>query len=165
MTTMHRRLILLSLCVALLAACGETSSYELRWTIGCTTGKACKPRSVRECAEFGLDSVHVEALVDVDSHEAVFPCYTIGDGAVGRGPDLPPGPVTLKVRGLSPGGISLTTPAVSVGAQIPDTGLVPVTVDLPIPPLCGDGVDNDGDGLVDLLDPDCEDTKDTDERS
>jgi hypothetical protein len=31
--------------------------------------------------------------------------------------------------------------------------LVPLTP----PPACNDGIDNDGDGLVDLADPDCTD--------
>lgn len=160
-----RLLSSLSLLAALtICACGDTSSYELRWTIGCTSGTGCEPKSIKGCSSVGLDSVHVEATFGAEVTVSVFPCFSPGDGAVGRGPDLEPGAGTLAVTGLSPAGIALTEPA-TVKVQIPDNGMAPVTVDLPVPAQCGDGVDNDLDGLVDLLDPDCADTKDTDESS
>lgn len=147
-----------------LCACGDTSSYELHWTIGCAGGSSCEPQSIKGCSSVGLDSVHVEATTGAEVTVSVFPCYSPGEGAVGRGPDLEPGAGTLAVTGLSPAGIALTEP-VTAKVQIPEGGLGPVTVDLPLPAQCGDGVDNDLDGLVDLLDPDCADTADTDESS
>ncbi len=149
------------LCVfafALIAGgCGEAGSYELSWTISKLDGKAapCTVSSVHTCSKAGLDSLQVVVLRTGDAEEtALHPCYTPGDGALGRGPDLTDGPVTLRVTGLSPGGQQLTSP-VEVSADIPLEGLVKVKINLPRPPRCADGVDNDGDGLVDLKDPEC----------
>lgn len=155
--------VLCALTSLALCACGDASSYELRWTIGCKGGGDCEPRSIKGCSSVGLDSVQVEATVGADLAVLVHPCYAPGEGAVGRGPDLEPGAGTLRITGLSPAGIALTKP-VTTPVVIPDEGLAPVTVDLPVPAQCNDGVDNDKDGLVDLLDPDCKDSKDADER-
>jgi hypothetical protein len=98
----------------------------------------------------------------VEEAVSAFPCFSRQDGPSGRGPGLDPGQVTLEVTGLSSGGLVLTGP-VSTTVTIADTGLVPGCVKLPAPAACGDGVDNDGDGLVDAHDPQCQDQKDTDE--
>jgi hypothetical protein len=50
-------------------------------------------------------------------------------------------------------------PAVSAGPVTiaVDGPVAEFSVQLTPPPVCNDGIDNDGDGLVDLADPDCTD--------
>jgi hypothetical protein len=149
----------------LCAGCGPETTYELHWTIGCPVSdlKSCALTSVRQCSVVGLDAVEVQVLVSSAVEEtSVFPCYSYVEGAVGRGPGLDPGPVTLKSTGLTPGGTRITGP-VSLDLQIADDGLTEAWIDLPTPAQCADGVDNDLDGHVDLQDPGCEDGRDTDE--
>lgn len=157
---------LLVAAAALLAACGGSGSYELTWTIGCQEGGGadCQVSSVLDCSSRGMDSVEVFAQRSGsgDRKRSIFPCYSPDDGPVGRGPGLDAGATELTVYGLSAGGVRLTDPA-TVTAQIPEEGVVEVNVDIPVPPQCRDGVDNDLDGMVDLLDPDCTDGNDTDE--
>ena len=148
--------ILPVLCL-LAVGCGEAGTYELTWTIGKLDAKAapCKVVSVAVCSRAGLDSLEVQVLRGGAQEEmALHPCYSAGEGALGRGPDLNEGDVILRVTGLSPGGQQLTVP-LDVPATIPMEGLVKVQLSLPRPPQCGDGVDNDGDGLVDEKDPEC----------
>ncbi len=137
--------------------CGEAGTYELTWTLGKLDAKAapCQVKSVATCSRAGLDSLKVVVLRGGSAEEtALHPCYSAGEGALGRGPDLAEGQVTLRVTGLSPGGQLLTGP-VDVTATIPAEGLVKASLNLPRPAQCADGVDNDGDGLVDVKDPDC----------
>jgi hypothetical protein len=93
---------------------------------------------------------------------SLFACYAAGNGAVGQGSSLPPGETSLEVYGLSPDGERIAGP-VSVQAAIPAAGFVRVDVDLAPPPACRDGIDNDGDGQVDLFDPECKDGSGTSE--
>lgn len=149
------------------AACGESGSYELHWTIGCTQTplSGCALKSVKQCSSVGLDAMVVQALRNgVEEDRAIFPCYSLGEGALGRGPGLDPGEITLKLSGQSPGGQTLSGP-VSTTVTIAEIGLTEAWLNLPTPPACNDGVDNDGDGQVDLGDSDCKDSKDTDEKS
>jgi len=160
------RVSLVVLLAVSLCSCGGSGSYELRWTIGCKTAgdPGCAPRSAHECSRVGIDSVEVLARRDASSTpaRALFPCFSASDGPVARGPGLDAASYTLEVQGLSPGGQVLSGP-VSVGATIPETGFAQVRVDLPTPAACGDGVDNDGDGLVDLQDSGCKDPRGTSE--
>jgi hypothetical protein len=157
----------LAAALLLLGACGDAGSYELRWSIGCDEpgDPSCEPRSIMGCSRVGLDSVRATTLTGTgEATSVIFPCYSPDEGPVGRGPGLDPGIVRLEVTGLSPAGLALT-PVVRKNITIPETGLVRTQVNLETPPQCGDGVDNDWDGLVDLLDPGCDDVADTDESS
>lgn len=154
-----------STALLLLAGCGNAGSYELHWTIGCQSPKqpsTCVVSSARQCSSRGLDSIEVTARQGSDETRSVFPCFSPDEGPVGRGPDLEEGPASLGAYGLSAGGVRLTAEAQG-STTIPAEGLVEVWVNVPLPPECLDGVDNDGDGLVDLLDPACASSKDTDE--
>jgi hypothetical protein len=166
--TRHLLLAVLPVVALVLAACGSEGTYELRWTIGCkTVGQSdCQVRSMKDCSRRGIDSVEVFAGSpgSTDRERSIFPCFSPDDGPVGRGPGLGGGEKDLTVYGLSAGGVRLTDAAL-VGAQIPEEGLVEVSVDIPEPPQCRDGVDNDLDGMVDLFDTDCVDANDTDESS
>ncbi len=158
---------LLLAAALLLGACGEAGSYELHWSLGCpgTDPSACALRTVQECSQVGVDSMVVYALRgDQQEARSIFPCFTEGEGGVGRGPGLDPGTLTLRVSALSPGGQTLSGP-VEAQVAVAESGLVEVWVDVPPPPACNDGVDNDGDGHVDLNDPACADLQDTDEAS
>lgn len=146
-----------ALTLPALAGCGEEGSFELSWTIG------KKPvTSIRDCSSHGLDSVEVLAQSSGESRRAIFPCYSPNDGPVGRGPGLEPGQTPLTVYGLSASALRLTAP-VQATVEIPETGLTSLDVDIPEPPQCLDGVDNDGDGFVDLLDTGCESGSDPSE--
>jgi hypothetical protein len=151
--------LLLPVLTVLLAGCGSKGSYALRWTIGCSdsTSAKCQVAKTKDCSQVGLDSIEAVASVENknQSELSVFPCFTIGDGPLGRGPELDVGLVDLSVSGLSAGGQVLTGPVDVTAVSIPETGFVEVWVTLPTPPACSDGVDNDGDGLVDMMDPDC----------
>jgi hypothetical protein len=148
----------------LCAACGGHGSYELNWTLGCkgAPDASCQIRSALDCSRHGLDTVLVVAVQGSDQTRAVFPCYSITDGPKGQGPGLAGGLTTLDVSGLTAAGQTIAGP-VSVQITIPTSGFVAAEANLPIPPACNDGVDNDGDGLVDLQDPDCKDASGTSE--
>jgi hypothetical protein len=148
-----------------LAGCGGKGSYELHWTIGCAsaTSAACQVASARDCSRAGLDALEVvERRGSEGPTRTQLACWSAGEGAVGRGPGLDEGALRLEVFGLTPGGQRLTGP-VTLDVIIPATGLVRAEVDLPRPAACHDGVDNDGDGLIDLHDVDCKDATDTSE--
>ena len=161
------RRYLLVAAAGLLAGCGGSGSYELRWSICSDSGDAtCQVKSVLDCSRHGLDSIEVLAQRpgSGDHKRSTFPCFSPDDGPVGRGPDLESGVTELTIYGLSASAIRLTRPAVT-SVSIPDEGLAQATIDIPAPPQCLDGVDNDLDGLVDLMDTDCTDGNDTDESS
>jgi hypothetical protein len=142
--------------VLFLCACGSSGSYELHWTVGHSS-----PESAKSCSSVGLDMVEVIPRNE-PGQRSLFACYAAGSGALGHGPSLPPGETSLEVYGLSPDGERIAGP-VSVQALIPNAGFVRVDVDLASPPACRDGVDNDGDGQVDLFDPECKDGSGTSE--
>ncbi|MFH1130402.1 MAG: hypothetical protein V1754_03645 [Pseudomonadota bacterium] len=147
-----------------IAGCGGQGSYALHWTLGCeeTEEAVCRVESVRDCTEVGIDTIEVVATSADVSIDSLFPCYSEADGPIGRGPGLPAGKAVLLVRGVSPGGQAITD-SKSVSVQILETGLTAIDIDLPLPKECQDGVDNDRDGLVDLLDPGCVDREDSSE--
>jgi hypothetical protein len=143
----------------LCAACGSNGSYELHWTLGCPS---CQIASAHDCSRVGLDTVLVVAKQGSDETRAVFPCYSTTGGPKGKGPGLADGLTTLLVSGLTAGGQTTSGP-VSVEVTIPAEGFVSAEANLPVPPACNDGVDNDGDGLVDLQDSGCKDASGTSE--
>jgi hypothetical protein len=88
----------------------------------------------------------------------IFPCAPhSGEHTIDAGDYI------LQVTPLNPRGERLTDPRtgvavapVEVPVTVPSEGTTatdPVT--LTPNPACADGVDNDGDGLIDLADPDC----------
>ena len=160
--------LLTVLLLGSLAGCGTKGSYELHWTIGCSDSQdpKCQVQRTKDCSRVGLDSIEVVSTAEGGSQSselAVFPCYTSEVGPIGRGPDLDRGAVTLEVSGLSASGQVLSGPEEVASVAIPEEGFLEVWVELPVPPACADGVDNDGDGLVDLMDPDCKDATGTKE--
>ena len=149
------RPFLLAPFALLAAACGTQGTYELHWSIACVTGQPdpCPVSTAQDCSLTGFDAVAVVAVRGTQSTRSLFPCFS-PLGPMGLGPGLGRGPTTLEVSGLSPGGQLLAGP-VAVDVDIPAIGAVSTAVMLPRPAACRDGVDNDGDGLVDMMDPDC----------
>lgn len=145
------------------AGCNGGPSYELRWTLGCSSGREpCAAASPRACASAGFGAVQVEARQGTSSSTQVFPCFG-EEGPVGRGPGLSAGALRLSVLGLSPRGTALAVEPTVADATLPDEGSVTVEVDLQVPPACSDAIDNDGDRFVDTFDPDCDGASDDDE--
>jgi hypothetical protein len=138
------------------AGCGPNGSYTLLWSIDGETRS-----DAYGCSSHGVDGVQVQALHASTGEPAdlvVFPCAPhSGVHKIGAGDYL------LQITPLNARGERLIDPrtgvamaAVEVSATVPGDGTIvlePVTL---VPnPACSDGVDNDGDGLVDLADPDC----------
>jgi hypothetical protein len=147
-----------------LLACGDESTYELRWTLGCESGLGpCEITSARDCTRVGVGHIEVEALQGTNRTRTVMLCFGAPDGAVGRGPGLSAGAVELTVWPLSAGARRLPVEPATVSGEIPTSGVVELRVDVPVAPACSDGVDNDGDDHVDLFDPECESDTDVDE--
>jgi len=143
--------------LAIMVGCGQAGSYQLTWKWKNLRpgGADCAIRSVKACSSMGVDALVVRVLRGGDLEARVIhACYDPTAGASGLGPDLAGGQVELEVRAQSPAAKTLAGP-VKVSALIPASGLVRVSVTLPRPNPCADGVDNDGDGLVDRMDPPC----------
>jgi len=159
--------LLASLCAASLAGgCGPSGSYRLSWTIGCArvSGVDCEVDDAKDCARAGFDAIEVRTRPagGAESSRVLYPCFDRRRGPIAEGPDLDAGATLLFVTALDARGQGLSGP-LELPAAIPEEGLVNVEVDLPLAPACADGVDNDGDGAVDLFDPQCEGEADTDE--
>ncbi len=148
-----------------MCGCGSSGSYELHWTIGCKTPDSpgrCEPRSVKGCSNAGVDSIEVFTIQGDELTRTIFPCFSLDYGPVGFGPELPQGEANLEIFSVNPGGERLND-RVTVPVVIPEDGYQAVWAHLPQPAQCKDGVDNDGDGLVDGLDPGCQNADDPDE--
>jgi hypothetical protein len=140
------------------AGCGPNGSYTLSWFIAGETRS-----DAYGCSSHGVDGIQVQALhagTRDPADLAVFPCAPhFGEHKLDAGDYL------LQVTPINARGDRLTDPTtgtavapVEVAVTVPEDGTVllePVT--LTPNPACSDGVDNDGDGLVDLADPDCGD--------
>gem|GEM_PF-3331366 len=149
--------------VFLATGCGPSRSYELHWKIGCAgTSGYCNVESAKDCSALGFDTVVVEVSSSSPSIRSQFSCYSPVSGPVGFGPDLPAGPITLSVSAQSAGGQLLSGP-ITVNGQVPSDGYGRINVELPRAKACSDGVDNDGDGAVDLNDAQCTEADDDNE--
>jgi len=145
--------------VALLAAgagCGPNGSYTLSWFV-----KGESRSDAYGCSSHGVDGIQVQAL-HADSRDpadlVVFPCAPHhGERKLAAGDyflQITPG----NARGarMTDPETGAAIPAVEVAVSVPGDGTVYTdTVEVVPNPACSDGVDNDGDGLIDLADPDC----------
>lgn len=154
-------LMLIGLLVA--TGCGPSRSYELHWRIGCPGSAGfCTVESARDCAAVGIDTIVVDVSSSTPATRSQFSCYSPVSGPVGFGPDLPAGFITLSVSAQSAGGQLLSGP-ITVNGQVPSEGFSQINIEIPRAKSCNDGVDNDGDGAVDLNDTHCADAADDDE--
>ena len=138
------------------AGCGPDGSYTLSWTI---TGETSA--DAYGCSSHGIDGIQVQALHATSLEPAslvTFPCAPhFGEHKIDAGDYV------LQVTPLNARGERLTDPRtgvavapVEVPVKVPSEGTTNTdAVTLTPNPACADGVDNDGDGLVDLADPDC----------
>jgi len=153
-----RGLLLLAVMSGILAGCGPDASYTLSWFVAGETRS-----DAYGCSSHGIDAIMVQA-VHTSSGEpadvAIFPCAP--HYATRK---IHSGTYLLYVAPLNARGQRLVDPRTGVAREplevpvtIPEDGSLvvgPVTIEPN--PACSDGVDNDGDGLVDLADPDCQD--------
>ena len=165
----------LSLAGGLAAAgCADHGSYHVEWQF------AGGEPAASGCGAHGVDSIRVTGKNtggDTDTFVALCTAHELTQ-------TVPVGSWTFQVHQIDVRGGPITPPMLDANGQVvvddvgnpiptPDptaTGdiskdvtvpLDPKTVELAVRPACSDGVDNDGDGRVDLDDPDCMGNPDT----
>ena len=129
------------------AGCQKTGGYTISWHFATETAPA-------GCGAHGVDTILVTgASMEGDGESVAAVC---ADQTLTHG--VPVGTWTFMVHQLDVQGREIladqnpTTPATTIGQ---DQTAIFDSVMLASRPLCSDGVDNDGDGRVDLDDPDC----------
>jgi hypothetical protein len=157
-----RALLLCGLAALALSGCHQDGSLQVSWAFGDGT-------AADGCGQHGVDSVLVNSGdTGSDSDQVQALC---APGVITRA--VPAGTWTVTVLALdaqgnliqAPAGVDPTTKtpqaAIIMSMQTPglvvadDSPSVAVPFTFPTLPACMDGVDNDGDGRVDLDDPDC----------
>jgi|HubBroStandDraft_6_1064221.scaffolds.fasta_scaffold123363_4 hypothetical protein len=167
-------LLLCGLATLALWGCHKDGSLQVRWVFD---DGASVPQSAADgCGKHGVDSILISSFdTGSDSDQVQALC---APGVVTR--SVPAGTWTVVVQALDPQGFLIqaaqadagVAPQTDAGAaplgfrlSQTQTGLVVIDDGPPVPvpvtfiplPACMDGVDNDGDGRVDLDDPDCAD--------
>ncbi len=136
--------------------CGPVGTYRLSWRIA---GEAEAQFSAKECGGHGIESFDVvETSADGNVTTFRVPC---GQGSISR--EIVPGRWTVRLNALDLNGrgpVAADGPKAMRGVSQPfdvSAGGALVQVDVVVQPraACADRVDNDGDGRVDLDDPDC----------
>lgn len=175
---MGRFSTLLGACALLaVAGCHHDGSIQVSWVFD--DGVGGQQSAADGCGQHGVDSVLISSFdTGSDSDQVQALC---APGVVTR--SVPAGTWTVTVQALNPQGALIQAdagpaPPADGGANPPTDGGVnptgflliqtqfglvvtddgpPVSVAVTFNPLpaCMDGVDNDGDGRVDLDDPDC----------
>jgi hypothetical protein len=140
-------LFALMLVVGTLAAgCTAEGSYRLAWTFADAPAAA-------GCGAHGVDGVRITGGNGADSEDIVAVC---SDGEIVR--KRPVGRWNLVVHQVDARGVAINVPDQSVSDVVISedtvTDVVPAVV-LEARPQCDDEVDNDRDGRVDIVDPDC----------
>lgn len=148
--------LVLSVLAAGLSACDEKGTYSLEWQF--SDVEITDPNI---CTQRGVASIRISAYkAGTQSLSRIhrFSCFPPD-----RAARLDPGTYDLKIEGLSAMGLPFVDPVTSdqyalgwiTGLQIKEGKTSSATVVLARAPRCLDSVDNDGDGLVDALDPGC----------
>jgi len=162
---------------SLVAGCTEPPSYELGWRLIDADGfndpeQALPLVSIQQCSGVGVQKVRVTTrrLDNSVAARQEYPCFpgAFERGELVDGPALDPGEYKVEVVGLRRSGArwacvadeTLPEPkpcvAFAEGSVVVAEGELPaVEFVLLSPPECDDGIDNDGDGLVDGKDPSC----------
>ncbi|TPV93852.1 MAG: hypothetical protein B7733_18230 [Myxococcales bacterium FL481] len=183
------RALAVSSLVGLLGACQEPPSYRLRWGIEQRDNQTRSLTRRTQCSEVGLDEVWVQAFAtetaprgadgeatedgteaSIPVAEQRFPCFPRAfqeEQAMLDGPALDAGTYELVLTGLVRGQRSYSRSEVRTEPFVVEEN---ATIDLdpvyiPSPTACEDGLDNDEDGLVDLVDPSCQDNPAGDEHT
>lgn len=138
------------------SACGDDPSYTLRWRF---IDEEPGPFSARNCGARGVESF-LGTETSADGSRRTFRAVC-GMGELRR--SLPEGTWTVSLVGVDPAGNppSATEVAMLTGTAGPFEvklgGPEPIVeVAVPVRKECADGIDNDGDGLVDADDGGCQ---------
>ena len=165
--------------MAVVCGCAAEPAFTARWSVEDAEDDESFPAltSAQQCSSLGIGSVSIETfgatkggtrtLLDLRERPCFPPTFVDDDAAV-AGPELTPGDYVVAVRGIRRDGASWTEilPADCDERQPLPVACASITVEdgetvtlddfeLSAPPQCEDGIDNDGDGLVDQRDPGC----------
>jgi hypothetical protein len=134
--------------------CADHGTYQVSWQFA-----GADPNT--GCGEHGVDSIRVigrDSAGDNDNFVALCTAYQLSQS-------VPVGTWTFEVHQIDVRGVPIDPkddqgnllPPTATGDVIKDqpVWLDPMPVQLTPRPACSDGIDNDGDGRVDLDDPDC----------
>jgi hypothetical protein len=153
------RSLALGLCAAAslvlsFAGCKQDGSYRVSWSFTAEASSSEPENAASGCGRHGVDGILVTAVdTNADSDQVLAICTL---GQVMR--DVPVGTWAFQVQAVDAQGALMSA---VVAVQVLDQPIVDgQTTDVPpvtltYPPACNDGIDNDGDGRVDLDDPDC----------
>ena len=138
------------------AGCADHGDYTVRWTFA-GGGTDADPHV--GCGMHGVDRIHVVGRSSGGEGDSATALCT--DGQLSH--SVPVGTWTLLVHQVDVRGVEVdpTDPQGQSAAPMPmvvvnkDVASDPVPVELIPRAVCSDGIDNDGDGRVDLDDPDC----------
>jgi hypothetical protein len=137
-----------------IAGCKQDGSYRVSWSFVADASSGEPQSAAFGCGQHGVDAILVSAIdTNADGDQVLAICT---QGQVARG--VPVGTWAFQVQALDAQGglMSSVVPTLSIADQvIVDAETTDVLVTLTAPPACSDGIDNDGDGRVDLDDPDC----------
>lgn len=150
----------LGLCAAgalAIAGCRQDGSYRVTWDFQAdTTPGAMEQSAAAGCGQHGVDAIFVTASDTTGDGDQVLAICTLGQATR----PVPAGTWNIHVQGVDAQRnlMPSVVPTASIHAVVVSDGVVsslPPLVTLTFPPACSDGIDNDGDGRVDLDDPGC----------
>jgi len=138
-----------------IGGCAKEGSYRVTWSFPVdTTANAALESAAVGCGQHGVDSILVTGVDTTTDGDQVLAICT--PGQVTR--SVPAGSWTIQVEAVDVRNavMPLVLPEMPIPVVVVDDGAVAdLVVILTPPPACDDGIDNDGDGRVDLADPDC----------
>ena len=151
------------------AGCSQSGPYRLSWVFVVDPSTGATESSAGACGNHGVDSILATGTDGGGDGQQVIALCVPGSFTG----SATPGDWTFTFEMLDAGGqpVRPVNPPVGAPGAMPPQPTVsagPATiaadgptaefaVQLTPPPECNDGIDNDGDGRVDLADPDCAD--------
>ena len=137
-----------------MASCKQDGSYRVSWSFMPATSTSPSENAASGCGQHGVDGILVTAVDTSTDSDRVLAICTLGQ--VTRG--VPVGTWAFQVQAVDAQGavIAAVAPMQVLDQTVVDGQTTDVPqVTLSYPPACQDGIDNDGDGRVDLDDPGC----------
>lgn len=137
-----------------MAGCKQDGSYRVSWSFMPVTSTGEPEDAASGCGQHGVDGILVTAVDTGADSDQVLAICTLGQ--VTRG--VPVGTWAFQFQVVDARGAVMA--AVAPMQVLDQTVVDGQTTDVPpvalsYPTACNDGIDNDGDGRVDLDDPDC----------
>ncbi len=165
MTRMNRsamrsvaRSTMLGLCAAAVlavASCSQNGSYRLSWIFAADPTTDATESTSTGCGRFYVDSIMATGTDDAGDAQQIVALCTPGWVTA----EAPSGTWSFLVQMLDAKGTliqsMMPTQATTAEPITADGPQAQFSVTLVPKPACSDGIDNDGDGLVDLADPGC----------